>query len=89
MRMVSPVGVQQPSDFSDIARPTVTKAHTGHKGKLPELSNLRGEARRRRRERLISNADLVRPNPDVPIGWPSDGMRPPWDPLKEDDHPSS
>jgi hypothetical protein len=40
---------------------------------------LERDAQRRRHERLIGNAPLsVRPNPNVPIGWPSDGSIPPW-----------
>lgn len=35
----------------------------------------------KRRERKLGGAETsVRPNPNVPIGWPSDGKRPPWDP---------
>jgi hypothetical protein len=38
------------------------------------------DAQRRIHERKIGNyARSVRPNPNVPIGWPSDGRKPPWE----------
>jgi len=48
--------------------------------------HLHREAARRRHERRIGNFDkTVRPNPNVPIGWPSDGSKPAW----ADGHASS
>jgi hypothetical protein len=46
----------------------------------PERERINREGLRRRRERKLGNweGESVRPNPNVPIGWPSDGTRPPW-----------
>jgi hypothetical protein len=36
-------------------------------------------AEEKQRERKLGNASTtVRPNPNVPYGWPSDGSIPPW-----------
>jgi hypothetical protein len=47
---------------------------------VPTKNDIEHDARRRRHERKIGNySQSVRPNPNVPIGWPSDGRKPPWE----------
>jgi hypothetical protein len=41
--------------------------------------NLERDTQKRVHERKIGNAASVRPFKHIPIGWPTDGHRPPWE----------
>jgi hypothetical protein len=40
--------------------------------------DIEADAMKRRRERMVGNMPSVRPYKHIPIGWPSDGKKPPW-----------
>jgi hypothetical protein len=67
--------------YWDYCRPCLHTQHYETAKRWPPRPSARiaQDAIRKQRERKLGNySETVRPNPNVPIGWPSDNSIPPW-----------